>query len=63
MVGQLVSVAFGWPLLPAMLIGTLFSVAYVYVGGYQSDVRINVFQFLLMFAGFAVALPFRAARF
>jgi SSS family solute:Na+ symporter len=56
MVGQLVAVAFGWPLPAAMLVGTLFSVAYVYVGGFQSDVRINVFQFCLMFGGFAVAL-------
>jgi solute:Na+ symporter, SSS family len=56
MVGQLVSVAFGWPLLPAMLVGTLFSVAYVFVGGFQSDVRINVFQFVLMFGGFAASL-------
>lgn len=62
MVGQLVAVAFGWPLLPAMVVGTLFSVVYVYVGGFQSDVRINVFQFLLMFAGFALALPFLAAK-
>lgn len=56
MVGQLVSVAFGWPLPVAMLVGTLFSIAYVYVGGFQSDVRINIFQFLLMFGGFAVSL-------
>jgi len=57
MVGQLIAVAFGWPLLPSMLVGTLFSIVYVYVGGFQSDVRINVFQFCLMFAGFAIALP------
>jgi SSS family solute:Na+ symporter len=56
MVGQLLAVAFGWPLVPAMVVGTLFSIVYVYVGGFQSDVRINVFQFCLMFAGFASAL-------
>ncbi|MGC8666657.1 MAG: sodium:solute symporter family protein [Chthonomonadales bacterium] len=57
MVGRLVQIAFGWPELPAILVGTLFSVAYVYAGGFESDVRINVFQFLLMFGGFAAALP------
>lgn len=57
MVGRLVQVAFGWPELPAVLIGTLFSVVYVYAGGFESDVRINVFQFVLMFGGFAAALP------
>lgn len=62
MVGELVAVAFGWPLLPAMLVGTLFSIVYVYVGGFQSDVRINIFQFILMFVGFAVALVSLAVR-
>jgi SSS family solute:Na+ symporter len=56
MVGQLLKVAFGWQLVPAMIVGTLFSIVYVYVGGFQSDVRINVFQFCLMFGGFAAAL-------
>jgi SSS family solute:Na+ symporter len=57
MVGQLVSIICGWPLFPSLIIGSAFSVVYVYFGGFQSDVRINVFQFCLMFAGFAVALP------
>jgi SSS family solute:Na+ symporter len=62
MVGQLLRVAFGWPLILAMIVGTVFSIAYVYVGGFQSDVRINVFQFCLMFAGFATALWVIASR-
>ncbi|MEP6757178.1 MAG: sodium:solute symporter family protein [Chthonomonadales bacterium] len=56
MAGQIVSIAFGWPLLPSLLLGTVFSMVYVYVGGFESDIRINVFQFLLMFAGFAFGL-------
>ncbi len=62
MVGQLVHLVTGLPLLQAVVVGVLFSVAYVYVGGFQSDVRINVFQFLLMFGGFIVALPIIAVR-
>jgi SSS family solute:Na+ symporter len=62
MVGKLLQIAFGWPIFPAMVVGTLFSVAYVYVGGFQSDVRINIFQFGLMFGGFAVALPILMMR-
>lgn len=62
MTGRLIQVTFGGPLLPAMIIGTLFSIVYVYVGGFQSDVRINIFQFVLMLAGFAVALPLIAAK-
>lgn len=56
MVGAILQITFGWSLLPALIVGTLFSVAYVYAGGFQSDVRINVFQFVLMFLGLAVAL-------
>lgn len=56
MVGQLTAIVMGWPLLPAMVVGTILSMIYVYVGGFESDVRINVFQFCLMFGGFAVAL-------
>lgn len=62
MVGQLVHIVTGWNLLLSIIAGVLFSVAYVYVGGFQSDVRINVFQFLLMFGGFLVALPIIAVR-
>jgi len=57
MIGQLVHLITGWPLIVSTIIGLLLSVVYVFVGGFQSDVRINVFQFLLMFAGFVVALP------
>jgi SSS family solute:Na+ symporter len=62
MVGQLVQMVSGWPLPMAIVAGVVFSVAYVFVGGFQSDVRINVFQFLLMFGGFLVALPLIAMR-
>lgn len=57
MAGQLAAVALGLPLLPAILLATIVSVVYVFVGGFLADVRVNVFQFCLMFAGFAVALP------
>lgn len=52
MLGTLLQIIFGWQLLPAMLIGILFSVVYVFRGGFLSDVRVNTLQFLLMFGGF-----------
>jgi SSS family solute:Na+ symporter len=55
MAGTLLHVLFGWPLLPAMVVGILFSVIYVFRGGFLSDVRVNTLQFLLMFTGFAAA--------
>ncbi len=52
MTGTLLHILFGWPLLPAMLVGMAFSVAYVFRGGFLADVRVNTLQFVLMFAGF-----------
>jgi len=63
MIGTLLGVLFGWPLAPAMAAGILFSVAYVYRGGFLADVRVNVFQFGLMFAGFAAMAWLCLARF
>src|SRR5579871_3453539 len=55
MVGTLLHLLFGWPLEGAMLAGILFSVIYVFRGGFLADVRVNTLQFLLMFAGFMAA--------
>lgn len=52
MAGTLLHILFGWPLLLAMPLAIAFSVIYVFRGGFLSDVRVNVLQFLLMFAGF-----------
>ncbi len=57
MVGQLLGHAFGLGAGPALVLGTLVSVVYVYFGGFLADVRLNVMQFGLMFLGFALAVP------
>lgn len=54
MSGTLLQILFGWKLLPAMVVAMVFSVAYVFRGGFLSDVRVNTLQFLLMFIGFLV---------
>jgi SSS family solute:Na+ symporter len=55
MAGTLLKILFGWPLIDSMVVGIVFSVVYVYRGGFLSDVRVNVVQFLLMFSGFLMA--------
>lgn len=57
-VGELCAILFGWPLWVGVLLGTLVSVVYVYWGGFNSVVRTDVFEFVLMYAGFAVMLIF-----
>jgi SSS family solute:Na+ symporter len=52
MTGTLLHLLFGWPLLFSMIVGILFSVVYVFRGGFLSDVRVNTLQFVLMFTGF-----------
>lgn len=58
MIGILLQLIFGWSLLPALLVGVALSTVYVYTGGFRSDVRVNIVQFILMFGGFAVILPY-----
>ncbi len=56
MIGTLLHLLFGWPLLASMIAGALFSIVYVVRGGFLSDVRVNTLQFALMFLGFAVVV-------
>ncbi len=63
MLGTLLQLIFGWPLLPALLVGVVLSTVYVYVGGFRSDVRVNIVQFILMFSCFALILPYCVAHF
>ena len=58
MLGVLCEYLFGWPLWAGVLAGTLFSIVYVFLGGFRSVVRTDLFQFALMFLGFAVMLVF-----
>ncbi len=52
----------GFPLLPVLLIGTAFSLAYVFRGGLGSVVFTDKIQFILMFLGFAILLPTAAFK-
>ena len=63
MAGTLLHLLFGWPLLPSMIVGILFSIAYVFRGGFLSDVRVNTLQFLLMFTGFLMVTGICLTRF
>ncbi len=56
MLGVLCQYLFGWPFWLGVVGGTLFSICYVYLGGFQSVIRTDLFQFALMYVGFAVLL-------
>ena len=54
MLAVLIEFLFGWPLWVGAVVGTLFSLFYVHLGGFRSVVRTDMLQFALMFLGFIV---------
>lgn len=62
MAGTLFQGLFGGPLAVAVAVGTLLSVVFVLRGGFETDVRTNLAQFVLMFAGFAAIVAFALPR-
>ena len=58
MLGLLTSMVFSFPLWVSMVITLVFSIIFLFKGGLNADVRVNVFEFILMFAGFGVIIPF-----
>ncbi len=58
MLAVLLQVVTGWSLLACLLLGTAATTVYLFFGGFRSDVNTDVFEFVLMFLGFSVILPF-----
>ncbi|MEW5924353.1 MAG: sodium:solute symporter family protein [Candidatus Zixiibacteriota bacterium] len=54
MLAVLIEFLFGWPLWVGAVVGTVFSLFYVHLGGFRSVVRTDMLQFTLMFLGFIV---------
>lgn len=63
MLGVLLQMMFGWPFHWALIGGTVVATGYSIRGGLRSVVRADNVQFVLMYAGFLVALPYLASRF
>lgn len=61
--GVLFQLLFGGNLLVWLVVGTLLSTIYLYRGGLHADVRVNILEFLMMFGGFALILPFLVSRY
>jgi len=63
MLAVLLQMVTGWSLLVCLLTGTAAATGYLVISGFRSDVQTDVFEFFLMFLGFAVILPYAYARF
>lgn len=57
MLGLAAQVLFGWEPGWGMAAAALLSASYLFTGGFRADVRTDVVEFLVMFAGFGVILP------
>jgi len=63
MIGVLLQLVTGWSLSVCVIAGTLATIAYLFWGGFRADVYTDILEFFLMFAGFAVILPFAVAKY
>ncbi len=63
MLAVLLQLVTGWSYVLCLLIGTVATTAYLFYGGFRSDVNTDVFEFILMFIGFGIILPFAYSTF
>jgi solute:Na+ symporter, SSS family len=63
MMGIIIQLIFDIPLLTAMIVCVFISVIYLFRGGLRADVRVNILEFVIMFIGFGIILPFCLAEF
>jgi len=57
-IGILLEYIYGIPFIWALIIATIFSLIYIWKGGFGAIVRTDIFQFILMFGGFILLIIF-----
>ena|ERR1041385_1241592 len=63
MLSLFIQMIFGWSMLISLIVTAIVAVSYLYVGGFLSDVQTDILEFILMFIGFAVILPYCFLRY
>ncbi len=63
MLGILMQFLLGWSLVWCVVLGSLFSMAYVLAGGFRAIIRTDALQFTLMFLGFILISGIAFARY
>ncbi|CAG0987466.1 hypothetical protein GPROT1_02733, partial [Gammaproteobacteria bacterium] len=58
MIGVLLQMITGWGLPLCILGGTIVTGVFLLAGGFRADVYTDVYEFILMFAGFGLIIPF-----
>ena len=63
MLAVFLQMLFGWSLPFSLAVTAVVAGSYLYAGGFRSDVHTDVLEFIVMFAGFAVIIPFCILRY
>jgi len=63
MIGILLQMITGWSLLVCVVTGTMVTTVYLFAGGLRADIYTDVFEFLLMFGGFGLILPYAVSSY
>jgi SSS family solute:Na+ symporter len=63
MLSVFLQMLFGWSVVVSLIVTAVVAVSYLFVGGMRADIHTDVLEFVLMFAGFAVILPFCFSNF
>ncbi|HSQ76293.1 MAG TPA: sodium:solute symporter family protein [Bacteroidota bacterium] len=63
MLGILLQMITGWSLPVCVVAGTIVTTGYLFAGGFRADVYTDVLEFVLMFAGFGLIIPFAVSSF
>jgi SSS family solute:Na+ symporter len=63
MLAVLLQLLTGWGLVVCIVLGTVATITYLFLGGFSSDVNTDIFEFILMFLGFAIILPYAYDKF
>lgn len=63
MLAAFLYILFGWSMATAVVVIAVVVFSYLYLGGFRSDVATDVLEFVFMFLGFAIILPFAIHRY
>lgn len=63
MLSVFIQMLFGWSLFISLLVTAVVAISYLFWGGFRADIQTDVLEFILMFIGFAVILPFSFSKF
>jgi SSS family solute:Na+ symporter len=63
MMGILIQLLFGFPLTISVICATLFTTAYIFIGGFKSDLKSDWLNFILMFGAMAITLIVLASQY